>query len=347
MEIECQQELGDVGLLEEDKYLADVNLGDLENTLGVPLHYWLLEIKTARKAKLFWGQQEQHQTVSGETTYGTGQVIINFQYFYEVTNVFHVPSSVCFGQTFLSHATKDCRIHVYVKKRVILSYVTLKQGWFVTVPAPLTTPTASSKVFAHKRLYYEAGLELKGEDKHAAYVKQIGLLFENIQLDDPTAIMHASVESATAKLLGSKSEMSNNMAIFPGYATVGRNSNVFKPKTNNNKKKGRHGKDEPDVINLSVYPTLIFSPDVDPDTITSQVTHEFGRAGEFYFRKKELQCIEMCTIFIIYYLYTFYDLATIQSELTSLIGKAYKGMQDNFILPKEFEHHQLPKINIR
>ena len=94
------------------------------------------------------------------------------------------------------------------------------------------------KVFAYERVYYEAGLELKSEDKHAAYVKQIGLLFENIQLADPTAIMHASVELATAKSLGAKSEMSDNMTNFLSYAPVGRNSNVFKPKKNNNKKKG-------------------------------------------------------------------------------------------------------------
>ena len=114
----------------------------------------------------------------------------------------------------------------------------LKQGRFATAAALQTTPPVPSKVFAHERVYYEAGLELKGEDKHAAYVKQIGLLFENIQLVDPTAIMHASVESATAKPLGAKSEMSDNMTIFLGYAPVGGNSNVFKPKKNNNKKKG-------------------------------------------------------------------------------------------------------------
>ena len=38
--------------------------------------------------------------------------------------------------------------------------------------------------------------------------------------------------------MGAKSEMSDNMTIFLGYALVGGNSNVFKPKKNNNKKKG-------------------------------------------------------------------------------------------------------------
>ena len=78
MVIERQRELGDAGLLEEDKYLTEVNLGDIENTLGERLHYWLLVIKTVRKAKILWEQQEQQQTKSGETMEGTGQVIINF-----------------------------------------------------------------------------------------------------------------------------------------------------------------------------------------------------------------------------------------------------------------------------
>jgi hypothetical protein len=47
LEIECQWDLGDAGLLDEDKYLAEVNLGDLETTSGERQHYWLLAIKTA------------------------------------------------------------------------------------------------------------------------------------------------------------------------------------------------------------------------------------------------------------------------------------------------------------
>jgi hypothetical protein len=39
LEIECQWDLGDAGLLEEDKYLVEVNLGNLETTSGKHLHY--------------------------------------------------------------------------------------------------------------------------------------------------------------------------------------------------------------------------------------------------------------------------------------------------------------------
>jgi hypothetical protein len=63
-EIERQQELGDAGLLEENKYLAEVNLEGLEDTSGERQHYWLLAIKTTRKAKILREQQEQQQAVS-------------------------------------------------------------------------------------------------------------------------------------------------------------------------------------------------------------------------------------------------------------------------------------------
>ena len=51
MEIERQQEMVSEGLLEEDKFLAEVNLEDLESTNGDRQEYWLLAIKSAQKAK--------------------------------------------------------------------------------------------------------------------------------------------------------------------------------------------------------------------------------------------------------------------------------------------------------
>ena len=50
MEIERQQELGTEGLLEEDCYLAECNLRDLEETSGISETYWLLAIQAAREA---------------------------------------------------------------------------------------------------------------------------------------------------------------------------------------------------------------------------------------------------------------------------------------------------------
>ncbi len=71
-EIKRQRELGDAGLLEEDKYLAEVNLEGLEDTSGERQHYWLLAIKTSRKAKILREQREQQQADS-RTTRETGR----------------------------------------------------------------------------------------------------------------------------------------------------------------------------------------------------------------------------------------------------------------------------------
>jgi hypothetical protein len=51
-EIEAQQEQGYEGLLEEDQYLAEVNLDNLESSSGERQEYWLVAIRAAREAGL-------------------------------------------------------------------------------------------------------------------------------------------------------------------------------------------------------------------------------------------------------------------------------------------------------
>ena len=50
MEIERQREMGEGGLLPEDKFLVEVNLSSLKHSSGEQQAYWLLAIKIARKA---------------------------------------------------------------------------------------------------------------------------------------------------------------------------------------------------------------------------------------------------------------------------------------------------------
>jgi hypothetical protein len=56
--------------------------------------------------------------------------------------------------------------------------------------------------------------------------------------------------------------------------------------------------------------------------------------------------VETVTPFLIYYLYTFNDTATLRAELTSLLEKVHQGMQDNLMLPEKFKHAKIPEINI-
>ena len=56
-EIEHQMELGALGLLQEDKYLMEINLEDMETTSGKRQEYWLLEITAAREASSLRQQQ--------------------------------------------------------------------------------------------------------------------------------------------------------------------------------------------------------------------------------------------------------------------------------------------------
>ncbi len=68
VEIERQRDLGNAGLLEEDKYLAEVNLEEMETSSGEQQHYWILAIQTAQNHYASRAQQESRQTVRGNTT---------------------------------------------------------------------------------------------------------------------------------------------------------------------------------------------------------------------------------------------------------------------------------------
>jgi hypothetical protein len=57
--------------------------------------------------------------------------------------------------------------------------------------------------------------------------------------------------------------------------------------------------------------------------------------------------METVTQFIIYYLYTFNDIATLCRKLTDLLKKAHQDLESNFMLPEKFEHSNIPDINIR
>jgi hypothetical protein len=55
-EIKEQMELGQGRLLEEDQWMMEVNLGNLENTSGENEEYWLLAIKAVREAETLAGR---------------------------------------------------------------------------------------------------------------------------------------------------------------------------------------------------------------------------------------------------------------------------------------------------
>jgi hypothetical protein len=60
-EIESQQEMGMEGLIEEDQYLEEVNLEDLESTTGKRQEYWLVAIHVAWEASILQGQHTARQ----------------------------------------------------------------------------------------------------------------------------------------------------------------------------------------------------------------------------------------------------------------------------------------------
>jgi hypothetical protein len=52
-------EMGKEGLMEEDHWMMEVNLGDLETTSGEQEKYWLVAIRAAWEAAILTRQQNQ------------------------------------------------------------------------------------------------------------------------------------------------------------------------------------------------------------------------------------------------------------------------------------------------
>ena len=65
-QIEAQQAIGYDGFMEEDAFLGECNLDDLESTSGVEEQYWLLAVKAAWEAASIEGRQAD--TERGQTT---------------------------------------------------------------------------------------------------------------------------------------------------------------------------------------------------------------------------------------------------------------------------------------
>ena len=65
-EIKDQIELGGSGLDEQDRYLLEINLGDLETSMGEDQYYWLIAIRAARADRIL--RRQQQESVTGERT---------------------------------------------------------------------------------------------------------------------------------------------------------------------------------------------------------------------------------------------------------------------------------------
>ena len=63
--------IGEEGLAEDDKYLLEINLQDLEGTSGIKQHYWLLAIRAARKWQELQAQEEGGDVVHEEVNEGS------------------------------------------------------------------------------------------------------------------------------------------------------------------------------------------------------------------------------------------------------------------------------------
>jgi hypothetical protein len=95
-EIEKQQEMGEEGVLPEDRYLLEINLDDMEITSGEKQEYWLLAIRAARVAYTLRSRRTRRErsTATAEQIQAPVQELEEEQEEEEVEVVFQSPPSM-------------------------------------------------------------------------------------------------------------------------------------------------------------------------------------------------------------------------------------------------------------
>ena len=64
--IEDQIELGGAGLDEQDRFMLEINLEDLETSTGEDQYYWLIAIRATRADRIL--RRRQQESVTGKQT---------------------------------------------------------------------------------------------------------------------------------------------------------------------------------------------------------------------------------------------------------------------------------------
>ena len=76
--IKEQREMGTDGLLEEDQWLMEINLRDLDSVSGEWEHYWLVAMEAAREATRILGRSARAQEAgSHETGHNFNELLYN------------------------------------------------------------------------------------------------------------------------------------------------------------------------------------------------------------------------------------------------------------------------------
>ncbi len=68
--LEEQMDLGEEGLAEEDRFLLEINLDELDNSTGEEQTYWLLALRAARDARQLLEQQNNTAALGNQEQSG-------------------------------------------------------------------------------------------------------------------------------------------------------------------------------------------------------------------------------------------------------------------------------------
>ena len=197
----------------------------------------------------------------------------------------------------------------------------------------------------HVRWLAELSILLEAHDKYAEFTNAVRALFENVLEVDPTAVIEPVVEGKGMKLLVPK-DISYNHTKMGAHVNVQAGEKTFEKKKP--WRKGGGDGEDVELVDPTVYFTIAFSTDEEPEEIMRRIWGEWGKMKGQRMRMKDIASFGTETPLVIYHMLAVGHQQTLINELTKILEKARDDtamdvMEDDF----EYADTPIPQFGLR
>ena len=232
----------------------------------------------------------------------------------------------------------------------------LKPGKFSSTPAeaPPKPPHAHRHVKVLIELSIDFGKDVLAQfdgDNGKKMVFAMQQLLLNLKIADKHAVINPADDSPDDPPLGgdTSNQVPTNMTALSNYIK-GLNPRAFQ-RSNRNPSESAEASTSSRRNSPQAYGVISLSCDKDPLLLVNQISYEWARFGS-YLKIKELQAIETCTPFAIYFVYSLTHRQTLIDEQIDILKSAQTKMhqEDYFLdrdLPMRWGYCPLPLCNLR
>ncbi len=158
------------------------------------------------------------------------------------------------------------------------------------------------------------------------------LLGEILYVNDTAKIATILITNDKSHYISSKMDLPNNFTKLGQYVMISGGSWVFNKKENGNN---------------DVYARFRLKSQVDTEEIVNRVLFEFSCLGGKNLQKKQHQAMETETPLMLLFVCNGTDQASIISDTRQMLNTVLDDIEQNGMLPEEFENKDIPHFTLR